>query len=115
MFGDKEVADLIMEQKDPKKQKFLGRQVRGFDQQKWMNKCQSVMVPGLVSKFLQDEYALGVMLSTEDAIIVEASPVDAIWGIGLAEGDPDAQIPGRWKGLNLLGKTLMTARDELRR
>lgn len=114
VFGDEETAALIMKSKDPREQKALGRQVKNFDAGKWMAVCQDVMVPALVSKFEQDPYALEVMMSTGDAIIVEASPYDNIWGIGLSADDPDAQIPGRWKGKNFLGKVLMRARDELR-
>ena len=115
LFGDTEVAGLIMEQTDPKKQKFLGRQVRGFDQQQWMNVCVDVMVPGLVSKFTQDEDLLRIILETKDAILVEASPLDKIWGIGMDRKDPDATDPTKWKGLNLLGDALMRARDEIKR
>lgn len=115
VFGDDETAAKILKEKDPKKQKALGRQVKNFDAGKWMSVCQDVMVPALVSKFSQDQYALEVLLSTGDATIVEASPVDNIWGIGLAADDPDAQIPGRWRGKNYLGKVLMRTRDELRR
>lgn len=115
LFGDTEVADLIMQQTDPKKQKFLGRQVRGFDHDTWMEKCEDIMVPGLISKFVYDEYASKILESTGNAIIVEASPLDKIWGIGLAEDHPSAKIQAEWQGLNLLGKVLMRTRDELRR
>jgi len=46
-------------------------------------------------------------------VLVEASPVDPIWGIGLAKDHPDALLPGKWKGTNLLGFALMEVRDEL--
>lgn len=115
VFDDESTAAKIMKEKDPREQKALGRQVKNFDAGKWMAVCQDIMVPALVSKFEQDPYALEVMLSTEDAIIVEASPFDNIWGIGLSADNPNAQIPGRWKGKNYLGNVLMRARDELRR
>jgi ribA/ribD-fused uncharacterized protein len=47
-------------------------------------------------------------------VLVEASPVDPIWGIGLAANNPLAQDPREWKGLNLLGYALMAAREALR-
>ena len=115
LFKDFDVADMIMEQAHPRKQKFLGRQVRGFDEHIWMAKCEDIMVPGLVSKFLQDTYCLNTILDSGDSILVEASPYDKIWGIGMAEDDPRATNPSKWEGKNLLGKVLMRVRDEIRR
>lgn len=111
IFGDEEIAEKVLKEKDPKKQKALGRKVKNFDPGQWMAVCQDVMVPALVSKFEQDPYALEVLLSTGDATIVEASPLDKIWGIGLASDDPRAMDPSKWKGQNLLGIVLMKARD----
>jgi len=110
LFKDYEVAEMIMQQNDPRKQKFLGRQVREFDQEIWMANCQEIMVPALVSKFTQDSYSLKCMLDTGDSIIVEASPYDKVWGIGMRKDDPDATNPFQWKGQNLLGIVLMKAR-----
>lgn len=115
LFKDYDVADMIMEQGHPRKQKFLGRQVRRFDSNKWNAECKDIMVPGLVSKFLQDTYCLNALLETGDSIIAEASPTDKIWGIGLSEDDPLAQNQSNWQGTNWLGEVLMRARDEIRR
>jgi len=111
LFNDTEVAEMIMEQKSPRSQKFLGRQVRGFDQAIWMEKCQDIMVPALVSKFRQDMYSLNCMVDSGDSIIVEASPFDKVWGIGMTKDDPRATDPSKWEGQNLLGIVLMKARD----
>jgi len=111
LFNDFDVADMIMGQSHPRNQKFLGRQVRNFDQEVWMASCQDIMVPGLVSKFTQDTYSLNCMLDTGDSIIVEASPYDKIWGIGMTKDDPRATDPTKWEGQNLLGIVLMKARD----
>jgi len=115
MFGDDEVASLIMKSKDPYEQKKLGREVRGFDKRLWDAKCKPIMVEGLVSKFSQDEYCKKTLLETNDKIIVEASPTDRIWGIGLAEDDPRALNKNTWRGTNWLGEVLMQARDKLRK
>lgn len=115
LFKDFDVAEMIMEQTSPRKQKFLGRMVRGFDNNVWMTECEEIMVPGLVSKFQQDTYSLNTLLDTEDSIIVEASPYDKIWGIGMTEDDPRATDPSKWEGKNLLGICLMKVRDVIRR
>lgn len=111
LFNDLEVAKLIMQQKSPFKQKFLGRQVRGFNLRIWENKCQTIMVDGLVSKFAQDEYSLNELINTGDREIVEASPTDKIWGIGLGIDDKNILAKSKWKGKNLLGIVLMKTRD----
>lgn len=111
LFKDYDVAEMIMEQSHPRKQKFLGREVRGFDQATWMRECESIMIPGLVSKFTQDTYSLNVMLDSVGTVLVEASPTDRIWGIGMSADDPRATDPTRWQGMNLLGTVLMAARN----
>lgn len=113
LFKDYDVADMIMEQSHPRKQKFLGREVRGFNERVWNAKCKEIVVPGLVSKFLQDTYCLQTLLDTGDSIIAEASPTDRIWGIGLSEDDPKALSPSQWQGTNWLGEVLMSARDKI--
>jgi len=66
-----------------------------------------------VHKFRQNP-ALGDFLrSTRTKVLVEASPLDRIWGIGLSADAPEAQDPLRWRGLNLLGFALMEAREQL--
>jgi len=114
LFKDNDVAEMIMEQTSPRKQKFLGRQVRGYDDATWMAECRDIMVPALVSKFTQDTYSLNTMLDTGDTIIVEASPYDKLWGIGMKKDDPRATDPTKWEGKNWLGEVLMRARDIIR-
>lgn len=115
LFKDIDVAEMIMEQTHPRKQKFLGRQVRGYDDAVWMASCDDIMVEGLVSKFIQDTYSLTTMLDTGRKIIVEASPYDKIWGIGLTADNPLAWDQSTWQGENRLGNVLMEARDVIRR
>jgi ribA/ribD-fused uncharacterized protein len=114
MFKDYDVAEMIMQQGHPYKQKFLGRQVRGFSEPIWLAKCKPMMVEGLKSKFMQDTYCLNTLLDTGNTIIVEASPTDKLWGSGLAEDDPGSQDPTLWPGKNWLGEVLMEVRDEIR-
>ncbi len=111
MFDDTEVADLIMVTFSPYKQKQLGREVRNFDKAHWDLHCEEIMVPGLVAKFTQDEFCKATMLATGKTILVEASPTDTIWGVGLAESDPRILDETQWRGLNRLGNVLMVTRE----
>lgn len=115
MFNDIDVGEMIMEQSHPRKQKFLGREVRGFVKCVWDAECKPIMIEGLTSKFLQDTYSLTTLLDTGNTIIVEASPTDKIWGIGLEENDPRTLDPSQWLGTNWLGDVLMEVRDAVRR
>lgn len=114
MFKDYDVAEMIMQQGHPRKQKFLGREVRGFVRGVWNERCKPIMVEGLTSKSMQDTYCLTTLLDTGDSIIVEASPTDKIWGIGMSEDDPRATNPTLWLGTNWLGEVLMQVRDGIR-
>ena len=64
-------------------------------------------------KFSQNDKLLEYMLNTKNKILVEASPYDRIWGIGMKFNDPRALTPSEWNGLNLLGKCLMKVRQDL--
>jgi ribA/ribD-fused uncharacterized protein len=114
LFNDIEVANLIMEQIHPRQQKMLGKEVRGFVKSIWDENCQDIMVEGLISKFTQNERLKQTLLNTGETILVEASPYDKIWGIGLSENDPRALDETKWLGQNLLGKVLMRVRNVIR-
>ncbi|MBB6240059.1 hypothetical protein HDC90_004721 [Pedobacter sp. AK013] len=113
LFNDHEVFEKILTKKSPKDVKDLGRQIKNFDVEKWDAHKFDIVKQGNLLKFSQNEALKAFLLQTKNKILVEASPVDAIWGIGLAEDHVDAKIPMHWKGLNLLGFALMEVRDEL--
>ncbi len=115
LFGDKEVRQEILDCKEPKNIKDLGRKVRGFDETIWNKAKYSIILNGNYMKFSQNKELREFLLSTGDNILVEASPYDAIWGIKMSENDPNAKNPYMWKGQNLLGFALMEVRDEIRR
>ena len=46
-------------------------------------------------------------------VLVEASPDDRIWGIGLAADNLNINNPHLWQGTNLLGSALMEVRSLL--
>ncbi|WP_433575049.1 NADAR family protein [Nocardia brasiliensis] len=114
LFGDTENAARVLAAPTPKDAKELGRQVRGFDSGVWRAHRFETVVRGNVAKFGQHAELAAYLLGTEDRVLVEASPVDRVWGIGLAADDPRAEDPAQWRGLNLLGFALMAARARLR-
>jgi ribA/ribD-fused uncharacterized protein len=71
------------------------------------------VVAGSVHKFGQDPALRAHLLGTGSRVLVEASPRDRIWGIGLTADDDRAARPQLWQGLNLLGFALMEARQRL--
>lgn len=94
--------------------KNYGREVQNFDQEKWSAECESVVYKAILAKFSSDQHLKKILVETGDDILAEASPLDKIWGIGLAPNDPKVQDINAWDGSNLLGKCLMKARDALR-
>ena len=115
LFGDDEILKQILACDNPKQIKDFGRKVRGFDERVWNKFKYTIVLLGNWHKFNQNIELKDFLLSTGDKILVEASPYDIIWGIGLAENCTEAQDPMLWRGQNLLGFALMEVRDELRR
>ncbi len=113
LFGDEVACVQILAKDDPGAAKAVGRTVRGFDDGVWNQHRFDIVVRGNLAKFGQHPPLRDFLLATGDQVLVEASPVDPIWGIGLAAADPRAQDPASWQGLNLLGFALMAVRDTL--
>ncbi len=113
LFGDAAVAAQILAVEHPKKHKELGRKVKGFDDVVWKANREKIVMAGSRAKFTQNAELLSLLVATVGTTLVEASPYDRIWGIGLSATDPKAQDPATWRGQNLLGKILTTLRDEL--
>jgi ribA/ribD-fused uncharacterized protein len=113
VFSDFYIASQILLTSDPKEQKSLGRKIQGFNKDVWDSVCLSIVYKGNLAKFSQNENLKADLLSTENRILVEASPLDKIWGIGMAEDHPDIESPEHWRGLNLLGWALNLVKQEL--
>jgi ribA/ribD-fused uncharacterized protein len=113
LFGDHEAAAAVLRDADPRAAKRRGREVRGFDGGEWARHRVDIVVAGNLAKFGQDRDLRDYLLGTGDRVLVEASPEDPIWGIGLAADHPDARVPSRWPGTNLLGFALMRVRSGL--
>lgn len=115
LFGDAEAREAILECKTPAEAKKWGRKVRNFDPAKWDAHKYEIVKNGNILKFAQHELLKEYLLTTGDRVIVEASPLDRIWGIGLGKNHENATNPEKWRGHNLLGFALMEVRDELRK
>lgn len=115
LFGDAVIYDEIMSACHPKQFKDLGRRIQGFDENIWnQNKC-GIVISGNLAKFSQNPELEAFLLNTGERVLVEASPYDKIWGIGLSADDSKCQNPELWNGENLLGFCLMEVRDLLRK
>ena len=97
----------ILETNNPKDMKDFGRLVKNFNQTVWDEKKYDIMKTGLIEKFSQNPDLKIKLKETKNAILVEASPYDKIWGIGLDYKEAETKP---WKGENLLGKALMEVR-----
>ncbi|WP_375103012.1 NADAR family protein [Paenibacillus sp. RS8] len=115
LFSDDEMLDFILKAKHPKEMKAFGRAVRNFDKDIWDKECYGIVKRASLAKFSQNPKLADYLNSTKNRILVEASPQDGIWGIGIGQSNPDAENPVKWRGRNLLGFALTEARDELLR
>ena len=114
LFKDRESFDKIISAESPKEVKALGRMIENFDSSLWQKESFDIVVQGNYYKFSQNQEMKNYLISTEKKVLVEASPLDKIWGIGLAADHENAAKPQLWKGENLLGFALMKVRDQLK-
>lgn len=110
LFGDETIAQKILECKDLRHVKDLGRSVSRFDQKIWKKHREEIVYEGTYNKFIQNKELMKKLLSERNACFVEASPYDNIWGIGY-NASSATKNRSTW-GLNLLGKALNRVRDE---
>lgn len=113
LFGDGASRLAILQAATPAEAKKLGAQTSGFVEEIWRQHRFGIVVRGNLARFTQNAEIGEFLRGTGDRVLVEASPVDRIWGIGLAEDDPRCQHPEQWQGLNLLGFALMEVRGKL--
>jgi ribA/ribD-fused uncharacterized protein len=126
LFQDAEAERRVLAAEHPAEAKKAGRLVRGFDESLWERERFGIVVEGSVHKFAAHAELRAFLLGTGERsemgvpraggwgrVLVEASPVDRVWGIGLAADDERAHDPERWRGPNLLGFALMAARERL--
>ena len=113
LFKDFNVLDKILAASKQSEIKRLGRMVKNFNENIWNERKIDIVVKGNIEKFSQNEELKKFLLNTKNKIIVEASPYDSIWGVGLSVNNENITNPNKWSGKNLLGFALMEVRDFL--
>ncbi|TAJ13469.1 NADAR family protein [Marinilabiliaceae bacterium JC017] len=113
LFKDSINLERIINSSSPGQAKQYGREVIGFKEEIWMANRYDIVKKGNIEKFKQNKDLKAFLLSTKNRILVEASPVDTIWGIGLTKESEHCKNPLKWRGMNLLGFALMEVRDEI--
>jgi ribA/ribD-fused uncharacterized protein len=113
LFADDDGLAAVLAAKSPAAAKAAGRKIRDFDAQKWADARYDIVVEGNLAKFGQHDDLREFLISTGDRVLVEASPYDRVWGIGMGPNNPDVAHPLKWRGLNLLGFALMDVRERL--
>lgn len=111
LFKDKESATKILKSTSPREQKALGRRVKNFEERAWDRYAKAIVFIGNLAKFSQNSELFDQLKNTVDTTLVEASPYDTIWGIGLKWDNPKIQDETFWRGRNWLGYILTILRD----
>ena len=114
----------IMNEPNPAKCKKLGRDVKGFKDAVWADAFREIIFHGNLGKMQSDISFVNALLETEDAVLIEASPLDDIYGAGLSKqnllnADGSLKVhPYQWhkkdstkQAENHLGFVLMGVRD----
>lgn len=113
LFEDIESYNKIMNSNSPKEIQELGRKISNFDSEIWDNHKIHIVYKGNYFKFTQNKELFDILFSTRGTTLVEVSPIDKIWGIGLDINNPDIYDSTKWLGENLLGQILTKLRDNL--
>jgi ribA/ribD-fused uncharacterized protein len=113
LFADWEAAARILSAETPREHQAIGREVRGFDESVWVLFREGIVFAGNYARFSQNPDQRELLFSTQGTTLVEASPHDRVWGIGLAADDPRALDRSQWLGLNLLGEALTRVREAM--
>ncbi|WP_069885782.1 NADAR family protein [Streptomyces luteocolor] len=113
LFGDADAERTVLAARTPAEAKNAGRLVRGFDEATWERERFGIVAEGSVHKFTSDPALREFLVGTGRRVLVEASPLDRVWGVGLAADDPRIGDPAKWRGPNLLGFALMEARERV--
>ena len=110
-FGDESILKQMLDTDNAREVKALGRKVKGFNDNHWDLVKEEIVTQANYLKFTQNPNLMKKLVEYKDLILVEASPADKIWGIGLHFTDDKVLDESQWKGKNLLGKCIMNARE----
>jgi ribA/ribD-fused uncharacterized protein len=113
LFKDADAMATIHADKDPRNMKAIGRTIKNYDDALWTAHRYDIVRDINVLKFSQNTTFKDLLIMTDGFELVEASPEDKIWGVGLAENDPLIVDRTNWKGLNLLGQAITEARNKI--
>lgn len=113
LFDDAYILARIQAEDHPKAHKALGRKVSGFDEHLWANACMPIVIGGSIARFAANPAIAKQLLGTGDRALVEGSPYDRLWGVGITWDDPKIEDEQNWRGHNLLGQALVAARTVL--
>jgi ribA/ribD-fused uncharacterized protein len=114
LMGDEAIFAKILKAADQPSTKELGRQVSPWNEKLWQTYVCAIAYDVVLAKFRAVPEANEMLLNVTEDYIVEASPRDRHWGVGMGAKNEDISIPSAWKGSNILGWALMEARQELR-
>ena len=78
LFNDGEIAEMIMQESNPREQKALGRLVKGFDNKVWNRNREGIVEEGNWHKFTQQKRGdlKRSLLETGERELVEVCAVD---------------------------------------
>lgn len=113
LFGDEQARARILEAATPGEAKAIGREVRDYDDARWSAVRMAIVARGNEAKFGQSAELRPILVASAGRVLVEASPRDRVWGIGMGASNEKSESPRDWRGLNLLGFALMEARARL--
>lgn len=113
LFKDFEAVEKILKSTLPEEQKKFGRKVKNYSEEIWNEERYDTVCQLNKAKFDQNKKLREILIGTENKIIVEASPYDKIWGIGLSKENALSINPSNWPGTNLLGKALTQIRNDI--
>jgi ribA/ribD-fused uncharacterized protein len=115
LFSDEEAVKAILSTSQPSSQKAIGRSVKGYSDAVWDPVARSTVYPAIYAKFTQNGHLNNLLLTTGDKVIVEASPTDKKWGIGLGiTTDSNIDNVSSWRGKNWLGQIIIKVRTDIR-
>lgn len=113
LFNDQKTAQDIIHEPLPEKQKQLGRQVTNFNAKLWEDSIQKIVTRGLAQKFEENNDLKTFLRNTGSNELVEASPRDTLFGIGLGMSNEAKTDKSKWRGKILQGQMLQKIRSEM--